>query len=72
MIAWDVEVCPRGPGRCRTTLVYNVGSEPDESFLQEGQQRLIQMVMELKAAEQIAAGRRRRSWRLCNSPTSKG
>lgn len=39
----------------------NVGLEPDESFLQEGLQRLTQTVMELEAAEQIGAGRYERT-----------
>src|SRR3972149_2442489 len=49
----------------------NVGLEPDESFLQQGLQRLTQTVMELKAARQIGASRyertpERKSYRDCH------
>ena len=39
----------------------NTGIEPDESFLQEGLQRLAQTVVELEAAEQVGASRYERT-----------
>jgi len=39
----------------------NIGIEPDESFLQEGLQRLAQTVVELEAAEQVGASRYERT-----------
>jgi putative transposase len=39
----------------------NVGLEPDESYLQQGLQRLTQTVMELEAARQIGASRYERT-----------
>jgi len=39
----------------------NVGLETDESFLQQGLQRLTQTVMELEAARQIGASRYERT-----------